>query len=100
MSYKEKKLEYEGKVILAEKTAEFLKDAMEDVKESAIQQHEKDKINFAKIYLAVIYIITCKRFTQGKLGAFRMFRFSFRWDHGGNNFYHRSGQWCVRKGRA
>ena len=49
MSYKEKKLEYEGKVILAEKTAEFLKDAMEDVKESAIQQHEKDKINFAKI---------------------------------------------------
>ena len=58
------------------------------------------KINFAKIYLAVIYIITCKRFTQGKLGAFRMFRFSFRWDHGGNNFYHRSGQWCVRKGRA
>ena len=49
MSYEQQKLEYEGKVYLAEETKEFLKDAMEDIKESAKVQHEKDKENFAKI---------------------------------------------------
>ena len=49
MSYEQQKLDYEGKVLLAEETTEFLKDAMEDIKESAKVQHEKDKENFAKI---------------------------------------------------
>lgn len=49
MSYEQQKLEYEGKVLLAEETKEFLKDAMEDIKESAKVQHEKDKENFVKI---------------------------------------------------
>lgn len=32
-------MEYEGKVQLAEEAVEFLKDAMEDMKESAKEQH-------------------------------------------------------------
>ena len=42
-------MEYEGKALLAEETAELLKDAMEDMKKSAKAQHEKDKENFNKI---------------------------------------------------
>lgn len=49
MSYEQKKLEYEGKTLLAEETKEFLKDAVEDIKKSAKIQHEKDKENFAKV---------------------------------------------------
>ena len=49
MNYEQKKMEYEGKVLLAEETAEFLKDAMEDVKESAKEQHKKDIENFEKV---------------------------------------------------
>ena len=49
MSYEQKKMEYEGKALLAEETAEFLKDAMEDIKESAKAQHVKDIENFNKI---------------------------------------------------
>lgn len=49
MSYEQKRMEYEGKVLLAEETKEFLKEAMEDVKESAKAQHEKDKENLAKV---------------------------------------------------
>ena len=49
MSYEQQKMEYEGKVLLAEETKELLKEAMEDIKESAKVQHEKDKENFAKI---------------------------------------------------
>ena len=42
-NYEQQKMEYEGKVLLAEEAIEFLKDAMEDIKESAKVQHEKDK---------------------------------------------------------
>ena len=49
MGYEQSKLEYEGKVRLAEEAADFLKNAMKDMKESAKIQHEKDKENFAKI---------------------------------------------------
>ena len=49
MNYEQAKMEYEGKVLLAEKTEEFLKDAMEDVKESAMEQHKKDVENFEKV---------------------------------------------------
>lgn len=49
MGFEQSKLEYEGKVKLAEDATEFLKDAMEDMKESAKAQHEKDKVNFEAI---------------------------------------------------
>ena len=49
MNYEQAKMEYEGKVLLAEKTEEFLKDAMEDVKESAREQHKKDIEKFEKV---------------------------------------------------
>ena len=42
-------MEYEGKMLLAEETKEFLKDSMESIKESTKEQHEKDKENFARI---------------------------------------------------
>ena len=35
MNFEQKKAEYEGKVLLAEKTAEFLEKAFDDMKESA-----------------------------------------------------------------
>ena len=38
-----------GKVQLVEEAVEFLKDSMEDIKESAIEQHKKDKESFEKI---------------------------------------------------
>ena len=49
MHYEQKKMEYEGKVLLAKETAEFLKDAMEDIKESTKEQHKKDIANFEKV---------------------------------------------------
>ena len=49
MSYEQSKLEYEGKLQLAEEAKEFLKEAFEDMKESAKAQHEIDKKNFAKV---------------------------------------------------
>jgi len=49
MDYEQSKLEYEGKVQLAEEAAEFLKGAIENMKESAKVQHEKDKAHFEKI---------------------------------------------------
>ena len=49
MSYEQRKLEYEGKVQLAEDAAHLLKKAKDDIKESAIKQHEKDKEQFARI---------------------------------------------------
>ena len=49
MSYELKRMEYEGKALLAEEATEFLKESMKDIKESARAQHEIDKENFAKI---------------------------------------------------
>lgn len=49
MNFEQKKSEYEGKVLLAEKTAEFLEKAFDDMKESAKEQHIKDVENFNKI---------------------------------------------------
>jgi hypothetical protein len=49
MNYNQKKMEYEGKILLAEKTAEFLEKSFDDMKESAKAQHEKDKENFEKV---------------------------------------------------
>lgn len=49
MSYEQKKMEYEGKVQLAEETVEFLKGALEDMKESAKEQHKKDVESFEKV---------------------------------------------------
>ena len=49
MNFEQKKSEYEGKVLLVEKTAEFLEKAFDDMKESAKEQHIKDVENFNKI---------------------------------------------------
>lgn len=49
MNFEQKKAEYEGKVLLAEKTAEFLEKAFDDMKESAKEQHKKDVQSFEKI---------------------------------------------------
>ncbi len=49
MSYEQKKIEYEGKALLAEEAAAFLKESMEELKESAKIQHERDKENLTKI---------------------------------------------------
>ena len=49
MGFEQSKLEYEGKQLLAEETEKFLKNAIEDMKESAKEQHKKDVGNFNKI---------------------------------------------------
>ena len=49
MGFEQSKLEYEGKQLLAEETEKFLKNAIEDIKESAKEQHKKDVENFNKI---------------------------------------------------
>ncbi|MBE6107623.1 MAG: hypothetical protein E7192_03185 [Erysipelotrichaceae bacterium] len=49
MNFEQKKTEYEGKVLLAEKTAEFLEKAFDDMKENAKEQHKKDVQHFEKI---------------------------------------------------
>ena len=49
MGFEQSKLEYEGKQLLAEETEKFLKNAIEDMKESAKEQHKKDVENFNKI---------------------------------------------------
>ena len=49
MGFEQSKLEYEAKQLLAEETEKFLKNAIEDMKESAKEQHKKDVENFNKI---------------------------------------------------
>ena len=49
MGFEQSKLEYEGKQLLVEATEKFLKNAIEDMKESAKEQHKKDVENFNKI---------------------------------------------------
>ena len=49
MGFEQSKLEYEGKQLLVEETEKFLKNAIEDMKESAKEQHKKDVENFNKI---------------------------------------------------
>ena len=49
MGFEQSKLEYEGKQLLAEEAEKFLKNAVEDMKESAREQHKKDVENFNKI---------------------------------------------------
>ena len=49
MGFEQSKLEYEGKQLLAKETEKFLKNAVEDMKESAKEQHKKDVENFNKI---------------------------------------------------
>lgn len=44
--FEQEKLMYEGKRELVEETEKFLKDAFQDIKESAKAQHEVDKANF------------------------------------------------------
>ncbi len=48
-NFEQEKLDYEGKRELVEEGVKFLKEAIEDMKESAKAQHEVDKANFAKI---------------------------------------------------
>jgi hypothetical protein len=49
MGFEQSKIEYEGKQLLAKETEKFLKNAVEDMKESAKEQHKKDVENFNKI---------------------------------------------------
>ena len=49
MGFEQSKLEYEGKQLLVEEAEKFLKNAVEDMKESAREQYKKDVENFNKI---------------------------------------------------